>query len=171
MPRFEHISEELGPVTFLGTWIDSSAKALDLYFRPKPANPEHGYCDAILARWGNGAHDLRVGPATSFTLADRAADEDFVGRAMRVGHLIAVDRGLMPQPVDRGPQLGERFQVQIYTGIDPLNEDDDKWVPALVDARVSTFSNLDGARDTRTMLMLRGIDPERLRVFFMYGYV
>lgn len=153
--------------TFLGTWVDAgSRRPLDLYFRPKPADTANGFCDAILARWGSYKNDCRVGPADVFSLRE-LGDVDDVCRAMRVGHLLAVDRGLLDPPHVPDHIFGESFQVQFCTGSDPNGEEG--WVPALVDPRASTFRLSEDADALRKLIKARGVDPERVRVEFVYA--
>lgn len=165
VPLWPH--EELADdEVFLGTWVDpDTRRPLDLYFRPKPKDTANGFCDAIIARWGGYKNDVRVGPADVFSLAE-LDDCDDVQRAMRVGHLMLVDRGLIPPPSVPRHVFGEKFQVQFCTGANPDLEDG--WVPALVDRRPSTFNTHAAADELRTLLKSRGVDEKRLRIKFIY---
>lgn len=152
---------------FLGTWCDpDTRRPLDLYFRPKPKDTANGFCDAIIARWGGYKNDVRVGPADVFSLAELGVHGDDVQRAMRVGHLMLVDRGLIPPPMVASHIFGKKFQVQFCTGANPDGEEG--WVPALVDARASTFHSHEDADELRTLLKSRGVDETRLRIEFIY---
>lgn len=152
--------------TFLGTWVDATTRRpIDLYFRPKPSDTANGFCDALIARWGSYKNDCRVGPADVFSLAE-LDDVDDVCRAMRVGHLLAVDRGLLALPRTPDHVFGDSFQVQFCTGSDPNGEDG--WVPALVDPRASTFRTLEAAEALRKLVLSRGVDLERVRIEFVY---
>ncbi len=152
---------------FLGSWVDSDDRRhVDLYFRPKPDDTANGFCDAIIARFGAYKNDVRVGPADVFSLAELGVHGDDVQRAMRVGHLMLVDRGLIPPPMVASHIFGKKFQVQFCTGANPDGEEG--WVPALVDARASTFHSHDDADELRTLLKSRGVDETRLRIEFIY---
>lgn len=81
---------------FLGAWADPvTLRSFDLYFRPKPTDTNIGFIDAIVARYGNGKYDCRIGAADKVSLEEREHDADDTGRALRVGRLIANDLGLM----------------------------------------------------------------------------
>lgn len=153
--------------TFLGTWADpTTRRPLDLYFRPKPADTANGFCDAIIVRWGSYKNDCRVGPADVVIELRELDGVDDVCRAMRVGDLIAIDRGLLDPPQVPDHVFGDRFQVQFCTGSDP--NDEVGWVPALVDRNASTFRTHKDADALRKLLRSRGVDPERLRIEFLH---
>lgn len=78
---------------FLGTWVEGG-RPVDLYFRPKPSDMAFGFCHAVVARWGAYKNDFRVGEAKDSPLKEL---QDEVDRAMRIGRLIAVDRGLLDE--------------------------------------------------------------------------
>lgn len=94
-PRFTHEVDPGTDVVALGGYSDpQTGKYFDLYFRPKPKDSTYGFTDEIIARWGNGKHDFRMGTGETYTLGEIQAD--VVLKALRVGMFIARDLGLMP---------------------------------------------------------------------------